>query len=53
MTGTETSTVPQCVPQKGKRERAKKGVCGGGGRWGFPFHKSFGVGGVRLKFMSP
>lgn len=53
VTGTETSTVPQCVPQKGKTERAKKGVCGGGGRWGFPFHKSFGVGGVRLKFMSP
>lgn len=52
VTGTETSTVPQCVPPKGKRERAKKGVCGGGGRWGFPFHKSFGVGGVRLKFMS-
>lgn len=37
MTGTETSTVPQCVPQKGKRERAKKrgvwrwGEVGGGG----------------------
>lgn len=39
-----------------RRERGsepKRGVCGGGGRWGFPFHKSFGVGGVRLKFMSP
>lgn len=29
VTGSETSTVPQCVPLKGKRERAIEGVRGG------------------------
>lgn len=30
VTGTETSTVPQCVPLKGKRERARDGGVGVG-----------------------
>lgn len=29
VTGTETSTVPQCVPLEGERERAKEGGRGG------------------------
>lgn len=49
MTGAEASTVPQCVPLKGKRERAIEGGRGGD----FLFMRALASEGVLSKLMSP
>lgn len=45
VSGAETTTVPQCVPVKGKREWATEGVRGGD----FLFMTAFGIEGVLSK----